>query len=129
MTTIILDTNIILRLLRKDSIELSKNAKVIFDRASEGKILLYVDELALAEVVWNLLSFYKETKENVVDLLLDLISQDWIINSRKGILLETLRLYKNENLSYVDCWLAVLAKDLGYKLETFDKKLKKLSES
>ncbi len=129
MNTLILDTNIILRFLRKDNLVFYKRAKLIFNRAGEGKILLYLDELVAAEIVWTLQSFYKQFKQDVVEVLLDLASQDWIINPRKQILLETLRLYRGVNLSYVDCWLVILSRESRIKLETFDSKLQKTSKN
>lgn len=126
ISTLLADANVIIRFLLNDHPKLSQEAKTIFSKAEKGVIKIYLDEVVLAEVVWTLSSFYKVKKTDLVDKLEKLLSQDWIINPRKSILFETLDLYKRSNVEYIDCWIFVVSKAQRLKLETFDKKLKKL---
>lgn len=125
--TIFIDTNILIRFLRADHPQLSRHAKEIFEKAETGKIKIYLDELIVAETVWLLSSFYKLKKEEIARRMQDLISQDWIINPRKKIILEALSLFSKAALAYIDCWIIMASRDLKLKLKTFDKKLKKLA--
>lgn len=122
----LVDANIILRFLLKDNKDLFVKAKEIFLKAEKGDQKIYIDEVVIAEVVWTLSSFYKIKKTDIADKLEQIISQDWTVNPRKGLIMEALGLFKAKNLSFIDCWMAVVSKKQGLTLETFDKKLKKL---
>lgn len=124
--TILIDANIVIRFLLDDHPELSRKAKTIFKEAETGKIKLFFDEVIVAEIVWTLSSFYKIKKIDIVDRLEKLLSQDWAENPKKKLILITLDLYRSSNLDYIDCWLFVISKSLKLKLETFDKKLRKM---
>lgn len=126
MVTQVLDTNILIRLLLKDHKILSPQASALFKEAEKGKINLYADEIMVAEVVWLLGSFYKYSREEISNQLEKIISQPWIINSRKELILATIELFHATNLSYVDCWLYTVSRNLNFPLATFDRKLKKL---
>lgn len=123
---IIIDTNIIIRFLLNDHPKLSPKAKIIFQKAEKGEIKLYIDETIIAEVVWTLSSFYKIKKIDIIDKLEKLLSQSWVENPKKKLILMAIELFKDFNLDYIDCWLFVVSKSLHLKLETFDKKLNKM---
>lgn len=123
--TVVVDANIIIRFLLDDHPKLSLVAKTIFQKAEKGMYKIYLDEVILAEVVWTLSSFYKIQKKDLVDRLQQLVSQDWLVNPKKKLLLMTLDLYLSSNLDYIDCWILNVSKSLGIKLETFDRNLKR----
>ncbi|OGY47483.1 MAG: hypothetical protein A3J62_03020 [Candidatus Buchananbacteria bacterium RIFCSPHIGHO2_02_FULL_38_8] len=127
MKTSVIDANIIIRFLLHDHPSLSSLAKSIFLKAEQGKIKLYFDEVVIAEVVWTLSSCYKIKKADLVDRMEKLLSQDWVVNSKKNIIHKALLLYASSNLDYIDCWVYIVSKSQGMTLKTFDKKLKKLS--
>lgn len=126
--TRLIDTNIIIRLLTKDDPSLFLRAKKIFETGEVGKARIYLDEIVLAETIWVLLSHYRYLKEEVCPRLTKMLSNDWVINPRKTILLEALDLYSKQNFGFVDCWLRCLSKNQRIDLETFDEKLKKLKQ-
>lgn len=124
--TILVDTNIVIRLLLGDRVELTHKAKSIFFKAQEGLYYIYLDEVVIAEVVWTLSSHYKLDKINIINQLEKLIFQNWIINPRKKLILKSLYLFKTKNLGYIDCWIFTVNQSLKASLETFDNDLKKL---
>lgn len=124
--TQIIDTNVLVRFLTKDHSSLSLRAKKIFEMAQSGKTKIYLDEVVLAETVWVLLSRYHYPKGEICQYLINILSNSWIANPRKVVLLQALTLYSEKNLSFVDCWLHSLANETGYPLATFDQRLKKL---
>jgi len=126
--TILVDTNIVIRLLLNDNTELVNKAKSLFSKAQQGLYLIYLDEVILADVVWTLSSYYKFEKVNIVDRLEKLIFQDWIVNPRKKLMIRALGLFGKINLSYIDCWIFTVNQNLKTSLETFDDDLKKLRE-
>lgn len=123
MKTVLVDTNIILRFLLRDDEVLFEQANSIFNNGESGRVKIYIDELAIAEALWTLTSFYKQDKEEVSRLLSKLISRNWIVNPRKKLVLNSLKLSASTSLSYVDCWLIGVTKLNKYKIETFDKRM------
>lgn len=126
MKIVLIDANVVIRFLLNDHPELSQQAKSIFLTAQQRLRKIYLDEVVVAEVVWTLSSFYKIKKADLVDRLEKILSQDWIVNPRKSLILKSLDLFRSVNLDYIDCWVFIIAKSLGMTLETFDKNLKKL---
>lgn len=124
--TISIDANIIIRFLLNDHPRLSAKAKLIFQKAEKGLNKIYLDEIIVAEVIWTLSSFYKINKVDLVDRLEKLISQDWIINPRKNLILQSLDCYRSFNIDYIDCWIFIVSSQLGINLQTFDHDIKKL---
>lgn len=124
--TVLIDANVVIRFLLNDHTRFSPLAKSIFLKAQHGKTRIYLDEVVIAEVIWTLSSFYKIKKVDLVDRMEKLISQDWIINPKKTLIIETFSLYKSRNLDYIDCWVFAMSKSLKASLETFDTDLKKL---
>ena len=124
--TIIVDANIIIRFLLNDHPKLSQLATSLFSKAQKKLIKIYLDEVILAEVIWTLSSFYKIKKADLIDNIEKLLSQDWIVNTKKKSMLKALYLYKSSNLDYIDCWIFIVSQTLKFKLETFDKNLRRL---
>ncbi len=125
MNSVLVDTNIILRFLLRDDEKLFFVANSIFSNAEHGNIKIYIDELVVAEAIWTLTSFYKQDKKEIFDLMLKLVSRKWIVNPRKKLILNSLKLCLDSNLSYIDSWVFEVSKANKYKLETFDKDLNK----
>lgn len=121
----IVDANVILRLILADDPKLSLQSKEIFDLAESGKTRIYIDEVVVAEVVWVLSSFYRQSKTNIVRSLKDMISQPWIVNPRKKLILAALDLFSETNFSYIDAWTLSVSKQRKIELKTFDQKLGK----
>lgn len=119
----VLDTNIVLRFLLNDDKKLAFEAKRVVE--SNG---LYLDEVVLAEVVWVLRSYYKKDKVWMVDKISGFIKLPTLSNPRKHLMLAALEVFEKNNLSFVDCWICVVSRELGVELATQDKKLKKMME-
>ncbi|MBI3558995.1 PIN domain-containing protein [Candidatus Gottesmanbacteria bacterium] len=112
---IVIDANVFVRYFLNDHPILSKKAKEIFLQAQKLQTKIYFDEIIVAEIIWLLTSFYKMEKTTILSGLSKLISQDWVINPRKNLLLTALELYGQENLAYIDCWLYIVGKNSGFK--------------
>ncbi|KKR33294.1 MAG: PilT protein domain protein [Candidatus Gottesmanbacteria bacterium GW2011_GWC2_39_8] len=125
---ILVDANVLIRFLLRDHPKLSEEAKQIFLRGEKGEVKIYIDEVVIAETVWVLTSFYKIGREQLGQSLLKLISQDWMINSKKRIIIQTLDLFLSCRLDYIDCWLLAVSRINKISLKTFDKMLEKVSK-
>ena len=121
-----IDANIVLRYLEADDPKLSPQAREIIAQAESGQIKLYLDEVTVAEVIWTLSSYYNHTHQEIFDKLFAFLSQKWVTSGRKRLVLETLKLFRNHNLSYIDCWLLAVCHKKKLTLQSFDEKLLKL---
>lgn len=113
-----LDTNVLLRFLLKDHPTLSPQARNII---LTGKH--YLDEIILAQVIWVLSSYYKQSRHDIAVSIDKLLSLPHLMNPRKSLILQAVQLYKDTSLEYVDCWLLTVSKAHNLNLTTFDKKL------
>jgi predicted nucleic-acid-binding protein len=113
---ILLDANYILRFLLKDNLEMYEISK----ECIVNEICIIQNEV-LAEVVFVLLKFYQVEKPDIVKSLTDVLKYDNIVMEDKNSIVESLNIFKNKNLYFVDCILC--AKSNKYTIKTFDKKL------
>ena len=112
------DTNYIIRYLVNDNIEMADIAEEILTTKN-----LFISNEILAEVVYVLFGVYKISKEDISNQLLYLIDFENISVSNYEVIKESLNIFKNKNLDFVDCLLcAYSTKD---EIVTFDKKLNK----
>ncbi len=121
----LLDTNVFLRFITNDHLQLSQQAKTFFKSAELGRLKIYLDELVLGEVVWTLQSFYEYSRSEIYHSLNRLLASRFMVNPRKKILIKALNRYSISNLSFSDCWVFEVAKSNKIKLQTFDKDLQK----
>ena len=121
----LLDTNLVIRFLIKDSPPKARAVKKILE--SEGEEIILTD-VGLAEIVWVLTSYYQLSKVEVVDKLLDLLSLK-TIQANKHILVKALKLYQSLNVDFIDAYLGAYAENIGVKdVYSFDKDFDKIPE-
>lgn len=125
--TRLIDTNIILRFLRRDDLSLSGKARALFLQAEGGAFVCYIDEVTIAEIIWVATSVYKANREEIANDLEELLAKEWVANLRKHTMLRAITFYRMSTLNYIDCWLLAVSEEKHIPLETFDKKLKKIT--
>lgn len=103
----LLDTNLIIRFLTSDDLQKAKNVKRML---SSGKTF-FLPEVAFAEIVWVLISYYGFEREEIYEKLKSLLSFRKISCNRL-VLSQALENYHNfAHLDFVDCYLAALAQE------------------
>ncbi|MCL2322043.1 MAG: PIN domain-containing protein [Oscillospiraceae bacterium] len=122
--TLIVDANVILRLILNDNKEMVQKSKNVIRTYN-----IVIKNEVLAEVVYVLQKVYKVTKLEICDILLKFIAIDEIEAESKEFLNCALTVFKNNNIDFVDCLLYAYNKIEGNKVFTFDKALNKLLES
>ncbi len=126
MTELVLDTNILLRFLLKDIPSQYDLAVKKIKQARKEKIKLIVPQIVIFEITYALIKGYGFEKDKVVKALKGLIfSKDLVVDDRE-IFTEALKMFKEKNLSLVDCFLYTYAKRIGTEVFTFDKALQKI---
>lgn len=122
--TKLLDTNIIIKFLTKDTPQQAEEIENLFKKAKKEE--LEIPDFILTEVIWVLLSFYKLEKIKVIEKLEGILSFEKFKLNRV-ILRKTIDIYRDYNISFVDAYLGALAITGDYpKVYSFDKRLKKI---
>lgn len=117
----IADANIVLRYLLNDTEELEEKATEILEKNE-----VFLPNEVIAEVVYVLEKVYEVKNDEISDTLKELFEYDNIELSDLALLEAALDLYGNKQLDFVDTLLYAYNKVKGYRIYTFDKKLKKL---
>lgn len=123
----IVDTNVIIRLLRKTDAQHAEAKAIVAEAQAAGQPLVLMDVI-LAETVFVLESIYGKSRAEISDVLAEILDHPGIASTRPEILLEALVHYRGTKLHYVDCYLVAVAKAAGRGVATFDKELKKWVE-
>lgn len=117
----IADANIVLRYLLNDTEELEEKATEILEKNE-----VFLPNEVIAEVVYVLEKVYEVKNDEISDTLKELFEYGNIELSDLALLEAALDLYGNKQLDFVDTLLYAYNKVKGYRIYTFDKKLKKL---
>lgn len=115
---ILLDANYLLRFLIRDDEQSYAIAK---ECMSDHRC--FVPNEVLAEVVFVLLKVYNVTKEEIRNILIQLLECDTISIEAKQSMIQALEIFHTKNLDFVDAVLC--AKSSAYEIRTFDRKLQK----
>jgi predicted nucleic-acid-binding protein len=125
------DTNIFLRFLTRDQEKQYQAIKVFLKNAPQKKINLVTSSLVIFEIIWTLLSYYEETKEDVVDKITSLLELPSLEVEHKEIFLESLTIWQQTNIDFNDAFNYVWARkkntDAIYSLDKHFDRLPQLS--
>ncbi|OAG26660.1 PIN domain-containing protein [Thermodesulfatator autotrophicus] len=119
----IIDTNVVLRYLLRDHEEFYLEAEALFDKAFSGKSKIFLFDTVIAEVVYVLSGLYKVKRQEIAQVLTELLKAKGIITIDKDILLDALKIFAEKNLDFVDSLLCAYGRK--YQVISFDKKVKK----
>lgn len=116
---LLIDTNILLRYILKDNERLTKKAA---DIISCNKVVCL--NAMIYEAIHVLSKIYGVPRIEIADELLGLIQDEIIFTDDKMLSLQTLTIFKETSMDFIDCLL--IARHMIYKdsVQSFDKKLK-----
>ena len=121
MARLLLDTNVIVRFLTGDHRAHSPRSRSLFARAAAGDVTLVVTDLARAETVWVLQSFYELDRDAIAAALKDLIESTGIEVENKAVLLSALRNFAQTDVNFVDAYHATIAAAESIAIASFDR--------
>ncbi|RLA20146.1 MAG: PIN domain nuclease [Gammaproteobacteria bacterium] len=125
MATLI-DTNIIIRFLVGDHEAHLIESTRIFEEIESGKIEVEILDVVLMETLFVLTKFYGLPKAEVVTDLKAILAMQGVINSNKVILFDTLSLFADKNVDFVDALICTKSKLQGYDWLSFDRDISKI---
>jgi predicted nucleic-acid-binding protein len=119
----ILDTSVILRFLTGNSADKKEKIKKLIRDATSEKSTFFVPLLVIIELVYVLEKIYKLKKEDVRERVESLLTLQPVEIESEDVVLESLRLYAEENIKYGDAMILAKSRILDIKpVYTFDKK-------
>jgi predicted nucleic-acid-binding protein len=115
------DTNLFLRYLTNDVPEQADSVERILQMAAEDQVVLVVNGLIVAEIVWTLESFYRLTRVSIAEKVRAILNTPGIEVTDGDLVLQAVADYADKNVDFIDAyngaWL--LAQGMSVAL-TFD---------
>lgn len=117
------DTNLFLRYLTNDVPVQADAVEQLLHRASAGDIILVINSLVIAELVWTLESYYGLARDSIKDKILAILNTPGLEATEEDLLLEATFWYADKNIDFIDAFNAawLLAQGLTATY-TFDRK-------
>lgn len=121
MDKIIIDANIILRIILNDNEKMTKD---VLDFIEKNNV--FIKNEVLAEVVYVLLKVYYKERTEIYSYIVQVITAENVSVESTPVILLVLKTFKDRNLDFVDSLLYAYHCIDGMEIFTFDKKLKRL---
>jgi predicted nucleic-acid-binding protein len=98
------DTNVVMRFLLDDDQRMAGEARRLVGQAESGVFEIHISHLVIAEVVWTMTTQYRLPKQEIVDLLVDLLDLRSLRVDHKDMLRRALLAYRSNNVDFVDAY-------------------------
>lgn len=117
MSKNLIDTNLIIRfLVNDDPKKVVKVEKLLKDKNNQNILL----DTVVAEIIWVLSSYYGLKKADTIEKIEALIHVE-SIECNKVVIAGALSIWKENNISYIDAYLAAVAELGNTILYSYDK--------
>ena len=118
--TMLLDSNVLLRFITKDTPEKAERAKALLKRGEIDELRLILHPMVVAEVVYILRAHYKFTHEQLETVLLQLIGSGAFETLERSPVERALMMVTKHNIDFEDAYFDVLADGQGWLVASFD---------
>ena len=108
---------------------MADKAERLLGTAREGRFTLRVHPVVVAETVWVMQSFYGRTKEEIVDVLIPLLTEHGLRVEGASVAVQALRSMAEKNVDFADALLAETAISRDEGVASFDADFRKLDVS
>lgn len=125
---IFIDTNVFLRFLLADHKIQSPLAKKLFVDAKNGKIRLITHSLVIAEIIFTLDSFFELPKEEIIKKINIILLFNKLEIIENNILLQSITFYKQNNIDFIDAFIASYALKNKVDVCSFDHDFDKIKK-
>ncbi len=123
MSRNLLDTNLIIRFLVNDDPKKVSSVESLLKDTNNSNILL---DTVIAEIIWVLNSYYSLKKEDIFEKIRALIHIE-SVECNTFLIDRALTIWEDNNISYIDAYLAAVAELGNIDLYSYDQKFKSIS--
>jgi len=124
----VVDTNFILRFLLADHAQHYRQSSAFMALVQSGRERAYIPESVMAECIYVLLKVYKTPYAEIVEQLSALLHYRGIVSEDVPAMRQALHISLVSHISFVDAMVFSTARQHGWQVKSFDKKLNKLIE-
>jgi len=124
LNAVVVDTNVILRLLLADIKDQYEKAKALFRQVEMGKKKIFISVLVVNELIWIMENYYEKTRGEYLEQVMSLLALKNVklFDADKKLVVEALRSMLKYNLDFTDLYIW----KTGMDIVSFDKQLNKL---
>jgi len=121
------DANILLRYLTNDVPEQVKHVEELLKRVEKGTEDIYLPDIILADIIWVLEGYYKQTREDIREWITAILSLQGLTFSDKDMALNALDIYVDKRIDWSDAFTAsqMLQREMT-EIYSFDKHFDKI---
>jgi len=117
------DTNLFLRYLTNDVPSQADAVEHLLQSASAGDIVLVINSLVIAEIIWTLESYYGLGRDDIKDKILAIFNTPGLEVAEGELLLQAILWYADKNIDFIDAFNAAWLLSQGLVTTyTFDRK-------
>lgn len=120
-TVLVLDANVVIRLLTGKPEDQHAAAVRLFERAATGEVALELQVLVLAEITWVLDSVYGCSRAVITEHLFALLETPGVIVSMRSVVEGAVERFSRTRVDFADAWLAASALAQGKTVASFDR--------
>ena len=121
MTTLHVDTNILIRLFTGEPDKQAQAVRAIFELADEEAVSLRLSPLIVAEAIYVLTSVYEQKRSAIAEAFWRVFGSPGITLAEDAILHQALRLFETTKLAFADAYLAASSMQTGEPVLSFDR--------
>jgi predicted nucleic-acid-binding protein len=122
-----IDANVVLRYLTNDVPDQAKQTEELLKRVEDGKEDLLLPDIILADIIWILERYYKQTREDIREWLTAIIGLQGLRLSDKDMALNALDIYVDKKIDWSDAFTAGQMLQRGItEIYSFDKHFDKI---
>ena len=119
--TLLLEANVLVRFLVQDDPRQSAAATALLEKAERREVVLMLEAMVIAEVVYVLLGRYGRSRGEVASVLLSIIQNARVETLERDVVTDALQRFAAVNVDFSDAWMAARAAQLGHAVASFDR--------
>ena len=128
MKELSLDANVLVRFLVQDEPRQGPAATALLEKAERGDVVLHLDGLVIAEVVYVLIGRYGRSRTEVMNVLLGVIQNAGMETFEEDVVTDALRRFGALNVDFADAWLAAKSAHYGRAVASFERDFDKFKD-
>jgi predicted nucleic acid-binding protein len=127
-TRLVVDTNVLVRFFTGQPADMAEAAKTLVKDAEQGKVVLEIVPVIVAETLYTLESYYGLERKTVAQTLLSFLDSPGVRLHEKARLRDALERHRDNNVHFADAYLAATAAELEIAVASFDRDLDRFKD-